>query len=61
MALKFGSLKQVFETLASEDYEFLDGKFEEYPSFGDENSTYDDVCLKHDLVLYFVIIFLQNC
>uniref|UniRef100_A0A0N4TBE8 DnaJ subfamily C member 2 n=1 Tax=Brugia pahangi TaxID=6280 RepID=A0A0N4TBE8_BRUPA len=35
--------RQVFETLASEDYEFLDGKFEEYPSFGDENSTYDDV------------------
>ncbi|CAG9534429.1 unnamed protein product [Cercopithifilaria johnstoni] len=35
--------RQVFETLASEDYEFLDRKPQPYPSFGDENSTYDDV------------------
>lgn len=35
--------RQVFDTLASEDYEFLDEKPQAYPSFGDENSTYDDV------------------
>ncbi|KAL3993963.1 DnaJ domain family protein [Acanthocheilonema viteae] len=35
--------RQVFDTIASEDYEFLDIKPQAYPSFGDENSTYDDV------------------
>ncbi|VDK88924.1 unnamed protein product [Litomosoides sigmodontis] len=35
--------RQVFDTLASEDYEFLDGKPQAYPGFGDEKSTYDDV------------------
>ncbi|EFO16886.1 hypothetical protein LOAG_11616 [Loa loa] len=35
--------RQVFDTLASEDYEFLDGQPQAYPSFGDENSTYDDI------------------
>lgn len=37
--------REVFDTLASEDYEFLRGKPQAYPSFGDENSSYDDVCL----------------
>ncbi|OZC10009.1 hypothetical protein X798_02855 [Onchocerca flexuosa] len=35
--------RQVFDTLASEDYEFLDGKYQAYPSFGDQSSTYDDI------------------
>uniref|UniRef100_A0A915PC95 J domain-containing protein n=1 Tax=Setaria digitata TaxID=48799 RepID=A0A915PC95_9BILA len=35
--------RRVFETLAAEDYEFLDGKPQAYPSFGDQNSIYDDV------------------
>ncbi|KAM3719800.1 DnaJ [Dirofilaria immitis] len=34
---------QVFDTLASEDYEFLGGKPRAYPSFGDQNSIYDDI------------------
>uniref|UniRef100_A0A0R3S2G8 DnaJ homolog subfamily C member 21 n=1 Tax=Elaeophora elaphi TaxID=1147741 RepID=A0A0R3S2G8_9BILA len=34
--------KAIFDTLASEDYEFLEEP-QTYPSFGDENSTYDDI------------------
>uniref|UniRef100_F1KYC5 DnaJ homolog subfamily C member 21 n=2 Tax=Ascaris suum TaxID=6253 RepID=F1KYC5_ASCSU len=35
--------RHVFETLANEDYEFLDDLEEKYPGFGDSTSNYEEV------------------